>query len=803
VLRRQPAGARLPSAHDVAREFGVQRALGALGFPVPRVLALCRDPGVLGGGSEFYLMEHVDGCVLTDPGLRGVAPDVRRGVHLAAARTLAQLHGVRLSQARALLGEGFFPRRRGGAAAPAAPAEPGDYCQRQVRRWARQYAASCAQAGWAPDPGMGRLAEALRRHALARAPAQCLVHGDFRVDNLVLDPRSLEPGAAAGGPRVLAVLDWELSAVGDPFSDVAYFCAFRHMPAEVTLALRAPGPGGGLPEGIPREAEFVAAYCAARGCEPPAPADWAFYLGVSLFRAAAIVGGVGARAALGHASAANAKEVGGQGVVAALARRGLELLGPLASGPGAAARRRLAGGLGAPAPGPAPAPAPAGRTLEELRRELVQFMEERVLPAEADFVAHSASERMWEVPPLMEELKREARARGLWNLFLPRDTAAIVRQKLGLGSGAGAGLRGSSGAALPLDPRVDLGPGLTNAEYALLCEVIGRTPFAAEVFNTNAPDSGNMETIARYGTPEQCREWLVPLLRGEIRSCFAMTEVEVASSDATNMRATVEPADAPGGGSEEGGRLVLSGRKWWTSGAMDPRCKLCIFMGRHLDTPGGAGRAPSHRQHSMVLVPMAAPGVRIVRPLPVYGWLDAPHGHAEVHFERVMVPASAVLLGPGRGFEIAQGRLGPGRLHHCMRLVGMAERALELAAERAVRRKVFGEYLAEQGAFIADLAKRRIELEGARLLVLDAASKLDHHGNKDARVSLGIAKVAAPQAALRAIDFAVQTHGGAGVSMDTPLSYLWAGARTLRIADGPDEVHLRSIGKAEIIASKL
>jgi len=205
----------------------------------------------------------------------------------------------------------------------------------------------------------------------------------------------------------------------------------------------------------------------------------------------------------------------------------------------------------------------------------------------------------------------------------------------------------------------------------------------------------------------------------------------------------------------------------------------------------------------MVLVPMAAPGVRIVRPLPVYGWLDAPHGHAEVHFERVVVPASAVLLGPGRGFEIAQGRLGPGRLHHCMRLVGMAERALELAAERAVRRKVFGEYLAEQGAFIADLAKRRIELEGTRLLVLDAASKLDHHGNKDARVSLGIAKVAAPQAALRAIDFAVQTHGGAGVSMDTPLSYLWAGARTLRIADGPDEVHLRSIGKAEIIASKL
>jgi len=548
----------------------------------------------------------------------------------------------------------------------------------------------------------------------------------------------------------------------------------------------------------------VAAYCAARGCEPPAPADWAFYLGVSLFRAAAIVGGVGARAALGHASAANAKEVGGRGVVAALARRGLEILGPLAGGPGAAAKRRLAGGLGAPAPAPGAAPAPADSRLEELRRELVQFMEERVLPAEAAFVAHSTSERMWEVPPLMEELKREARARGLWNLFLPRDTAAIIRQKLGLGAAGGdVGDAGGGGAPL-LDPRLDLGPGLTNAEYALLCEVIGRTPIAAEVFNTNAPDSGNMETIARYGTPAQCREWLVPLLRGEIRSCFAMTEVEVASSDATNMRATVEPAGEPGSGSVDGGGgLVLSGRKWWTSGAMDPRCKLCIFMGRHLDAAGGAAHTQPHRQHSMVLVPMAAPGVKIVRPLPVYGWLDAPHGHAEVHFDRVEVPASAVLLGPGRGFEISQGRLGPGRLHHCMRLVGMAERALELASERAVGRKVFGKYLAEHGAFIADLAKRRIELEGARLLVLDAASKLDRHGNKDARVSLGIAKVAAPQAALRAIDFAVQTHGGAGVSMDTPLSYLWAGARTLQIADGPDEVHLRSIGKAEILASNL
>merc|ERR1711903_439656 len=266
-------------------------------------------------------MEHVDGCVLTDPGLRSVEPDVRRGVHLAAARTLARLHGVRLSQARALLGEGFFPRRRGGGA------EPGDYCQRQVRRWARQYAASCAQAGWAPDPGMGRLAAALRRHRLSRAAARSIVHGDFRVDNLIFDPRTLEEDASpgSGGAHVLAVLDWELSTLGDPFSDLAYFCAFRHMPPEVSLALQAPG-GGGVPEGIPSEAEFVAAYCAARGCESPAPADWAFYLGVSLFRAAAIVGGVGARAKLGHASAANAEVVGGRGVVAALARRGLQLL---------------------------------------------------------------------------------------------------------------------------------------------------------------------------------------------------------------------------------------------------------------------------------------------------------------------------------------------------------------------------------------------------------------------------------------------------------------------------------------------
>ncbi len=386
-----------------------------------------------------------------------------------------------------------------------------------------------------------------------------------------------------------------------------------------------------------------------------------------------------------------------------------------------------------------------------LREKLTDFMRAEVYPAEAAFeAALDAGPTRWQVPPLMEELKAKARAAGLWNLFLPDS---------------------------------EYGAGLANVEYAPLCEVMGRSFIAPEVFNCNAPDTGNMEVLVRYGTEAQRREWLEPLLRGEIRSCFAMTEPEVASSDATNIQAQIRA---------ENGSYVLSGRKWFTSGAGDPRCKICIFMGRTDSS------APKHLQQSMILVPMDTPGVEIARMLHVFGYDDAPHGHAEVLFKDVRVPQENLLLGEGRGFEIAQGRLGPGRIHHTMRTIGMAERALELLCQRAASRVAFGRRLAEMGVNQQLIAECRIEIDQARLLTLHAAWKMDQAGNKAARSEIAQIKVVAPRMALQVIDRAIQIHGGAGVSQDTFLARAYAHIRTLRLADGPDEVHLAQVGRLEL-----
>ena len=397
---------------------------------------------------------------------------------------------------------------------------------------------------------------------------------------------------------------------------------------------------------------------------------------------------------------------------------------------------------------------------KELQAKLLQFMDEHIYPAEADYTAelqaNTAAGKRWSALNTIENLKPKAQAAGLWNLFLPVDSAA------------------ASGYA---------GAGLTNQEYAPLAEIMGRVPWASEVFNCSAPDTGNMETIARYGDAENKARWLKPLLEGKIRSAFAMTEPDVASSDATNIATRIE---------RQGDEYVINGRKWWTSGAMDPRCSVFITMGK--TDPD----APRHSQQSMILVPANTPGVKIVRALNVFGYDDAPHGHAEVLFENVRVPASNILLGEGRGFEIAQGRLGPGRIHHCMRLIGLAERALELMCKRSMARVAFGKTVAQQGVTQERIAEARCKIDMARLLTLKAAWLMDTAGNKVARTEIAMIKVVAPTMACDVIDWAMQAHGGGGVSDDFPLAFTYAQARTLRFADGPDEVHRNSIAKMEL-----
>jgi acyl-CoA dehydrogenase len=390
--------------------------------------------------------------------------------------------------------------------------------------------------------------------------------------------------------------------------------------------------------------------------------------------------------------------------------------------------------------------------VKRLSARVQEFMDREVYPAEAVFERQMAEAKdRWQIPPIMEELKRKAKAAGLWNLFLPES---------------------------------ELGAGLRNLEYAPLCEIMGRSAIAPEAFNCSAPDTGNMETLVRYATKEQQQRWLTPLLDGEIRSAFAMTEPAVASSDATNIEASIRR--------EGNSSYLINARKWWTSGAMDPRCKIFILMGK--TDP----EAPRHQQQSMILVPRDTPGIRIVRPLTVFGFDDAPHGHAEVEFKDVRVPVENILLGEGRGFEIAQGRLGPGRIHHCMRMIGLAERSLEAMVARVKSRVAFGRPLADQGVIREWIAESRMEIEQARLLTLKAAYMMDTVGNKAAQAEIAMIKVVAPKMVLAVIDRAIQAHGGGGVSQDFGLGYAWARARTMRLVDGPDEVHKRAVARIEL-----
>ncbi len=389
----------------------------------------------------------------------------------------------------------------------------------------------------------------------------------------------------------------------------------------------------------------------------------------------------------------------------------------------------------------------------DLRKQLLQFMEAHVRPVEKEVEAfHRHPDHQWQSWPGLEGLKAKAKAAGLWNLFLPKNYE-------------------------------NFSPGLSNLEYAPLAEIMGRIIWSSEIFNCSAPDTGNMEVLAKYGSPAQQERWLQPLLAGEIRSAFLMTEPEVASSDATNIETSIVL---------DGEEYVINGRKWWSSGAMNPNCKVAIVMGK---TDPSAAR---HQQQSMILVPMDTPGLKIIRPLSVFGYYDSPEGHAEIQLDNVRVPKENLILGEGRGFEIAQGRLGPGRIHHCMRLIGMAQRSLELMSQRAASRVAFGRTIKDFSSIRQEIAHSRCEIEQSRLLTLSAADKMDQAGNKVAKDLIAMIKIVAPNMALKVIDRAMQIHGGKGVSSDTPLAHFYAIARMLRLADGPDEVHLYQLGKHTI-----
>ncbi|XP_024401951.1 probable acyl-CoA dehydrogenase IBR3 isoform X2 [Physcomitrium patens] len=752
VLRKKPPGQILQSAHAIEREYQVLFALGEgkTKVPVPCVYCLCTDSTVI--GTPFYVMEHLEGRLFVDATLPGMDPKERRAIYGEMARVLAAIHAADVDA----IGLSRYGRKD-------------NYCKRQVERWTAQYHQSTGKGKPDPDPNMLEVIQWLRENIPAEdgtaGSKTGIVHGDYRLDNLIFHPSE---------PRVIGVLDWELSTLGNQMSDAAYNCLPYVIDSD-----ELPGKNIGfskqLVDGIPSLPEYVAEYCSAADVSWPAN-TWNFYTVLSLFRYAAICAGVFLRMLQGNASGGKRAEDAGKmalffaATALRLAKRGPILpprppsasleLPARSTGPDSSSQNLL--GF-----------APSAR-VQELRKRLISFMERHIYPSENELNDLMYSNARWTIHPTEERLKKLAKSEGLWNLWIPADSAALASD-----------LMSETEKAMRSKDSADrlVGAGLSNLEYAHLCEILGRSMWAPQILNCNAPDTGNMEVLLRYGNSEQQRKWLRPLLEGEIRSGFAMTEPNVASSDATNIECSMV---------REGDEYIINGHKWWTSGAMDPRCQLLIVMGK--TNPNAA----MHKQQSMILVDINTPGVKIVRPLLVFGFDDAPHGHAEVKFENVRVPVTNLLLGEGRGFEIAQGRLGPGRLHHCMRLVGAAERGMDSMVKRATQRKAFGKTLSQQGSFAHMLAKSRLDIEQTRLLVLNAAHQLDLYGNKVAKGAIAMAKVAAPNAALRVLDNAIQVHGGGGVSSDFPLSHLWASARTLRLADGPDEVHLGTIAKLEL-----
>ncbi|XP_066206510.1 acyl-CoA dehydrogenase family member 11 [Saccopteryx leptura] len=703
VLRKKPPGSLLPKAHMIDREFKVQKALFSIGFPVPKPLLYCSDASVI--GTEFYVMEHVQGRIFRDVTIPGVSPAERSALYVALVEVLARLHSLNINSLH-LEGHGT------GAG----------YCKRQVAVWTKQYQAAAHQ----DIPAMNQLSDWLMKNLPDNDNEESLIHGDFKLDNIVFHPTE---------SRVIAVLDWELSTIGHPLSDLAFLSLFYFWPKTLRLKHSSFYPQEN--RGIPSMEELISIYCRCRGINSLLP-NWNFFLALAYFKLAGIMQGVYSRYLLGNDVSDNSFQFAG--AVQPLAETGLLL-----------SKRTYRTTV---------TQVDTTRELfvqtrrgQEVLTRVKHFMQQHILPAEKEviefYVKNENSVDQWKKAPVIDKLKEMARAEGLWNLFLPAESS------------------------------------LGQLDYALIAEETGKCFFAPDVFNCQAPDTGNMELLHLYGSEKQKKQWLEPLLEGSIASCFCMTEPDVASSDATNIECSIE---------RDGDSYVVNGKKWWSSGAGNPNCKIAIVMGRTKNTSTNR-----HRQHSMILVPINTPGVEIIRPLSVFGYIDQIHGgHFEIHFNQVRVPATNLILGEGRGFEIAQGRLGPGRIHHCMRAIGLAERALQIMCERATQRVAFQKKLYSHEVVAHWIAESRIAIEEMRLLTLKAAHIIDTLGSASAKKEIAMIKVATPRAACKIIDQAIQVCGAAGVSQDYPLANMYAMARTLRIADGPDEVHLSAIAKLEL-----
>ncbi|CAK4497192.1 unnamed protein product [Aphanomyces euteiches] len=729
VLRKKPAGAILPSAHAIDREYRIMQALQTTAVPVPRTVLYCSDPSVI--GTEFYIMEYVQGRIYKDPTLPNVSHMERYAIYNSLIEALATLHSLNPAE----LGLGDYGKSK-------------NYGQRVLSTWSRQYKAQDAilkqhNANLGGEGSMSALSEWLHRHVDSIPDESTIVHGDFRLDNCIFHPTE---------PRILAILDWELSTIGHPLSDLALICTIYRLPTTAAI-------NSGLAKvnvgrlGIPTETQTANRYCTLMQRYPLTDTNLRFFVALVIFRMSVIIQGVYSRTFLGNASSGNA----GVSKEAYLlwVNMGAETI--------------RSGQSVVKSENPSLLGLPMSAHALETYAKLKNFLEARVYPSEPILMKEMAALRQagkeWKgVPEIIETLKGEAQALGLWNLF-------ISEMKMPNGK--------------------TYGSKLTNVEYGLMCELMGRCiALAPEVFNCSAPDTGNMEILSRFGTPDQKMKWLVPLLEGKIRSCFAMTERYVASSDATNICTEIEKY-------EHG--YIINGDKWYISGAGDPRCEIIIVMGKIKSNV----KLPAFREQSMILVPMNTPGVTLKRPMHVFGYDDAPHGHLEMSFRNVRVPLDSVLLGDGRGFEIAQARLGPGRIHHCMRTIGIAERCLELMVHRAKTRFAFKQLLGENPLVAANIAKSRCELDSARLLTLHAAHEMDTKANKKAAQAIAMIKIVAPNVALKIADRAIQLHGAAGVSQDFVLAYYYAALRTLRLADGPDEVHMRTVAKAEFMKSHL